>query len=301
MTDHIWVWVAPPGWPVPPVGWSPPALWQPPPDWPVPPANWQYWVPVAVPSMAPPPPVTIRVEEASRRSLVWETRFVLLAFLIPGVSSAVVLLVRHIQGVPDIRQFTTTVPGHPLSNLILGILSYLAVAAMVPLVLLLLTRTGQRPSSLGLGWPRFGADIWPAIGLVALSYLAEYVLLIPFVFFIKDHSKIINTTVLGHVPAYYVIYALTTSATTAIAEEMIVNGYLITRLEQFGWTPQRALILSLTLRTSYHIYYGVGFLLTIPFGYFVTRSFQKHHRLNRSITAHFIYDAIITTVAVLMS
>ncbi len=78
-----------------------------------------------------------------------------------------------------------------------------------------------------------------------------------------------------------------------------MNGYLITRLEQFGWTPERALFLSLTLRTSYHVYYGLGFFLTIPFGYFVTRSFQKHHRLNRSIAAHFIYDAILLTVAVL--
>jgi membrane protease YdiL (CAAX protease family) len=301
MTDHVWVWVAPPGWPPPPVGWSPPPLWQPPPDWPLPPANWQYWVPVAVPGVTTPTPVTISVDEPSRRSLVWETRFVLLAFLVPGVTAAIVLLVRHIQGIGDVKSFTNTVPGHPLSNLILGILSYLAVAAMVPLVLLLLLRTGQRPSSIGLGRPRWKADIWPAIGLVGASYLAEYVLLIPFALFIKDHSKLANTMSIGHVPAYYVIYALALSATTAVAEEVIVNGYFITRLEQFGWTPQRALALSLTLRTSYHVYYGVGFLLTIPFGYFVTRSFQKHHRLTRSITAHFIYDAILTTIAVLTS
>lgn len=300
MADHVWVWVAPPGWPVPPVGWSPPPLWQPPPDWPVPPSNWRYWIPVAVPE-ASAPPVTFRVEEASRQNLRWETRFVMIAFLIPGVTGALVLLVRHIQGVNDVQTFTGTIPDHPLSNLILGILSYLAVAAMVPLVLLLLARTGQRPSLIGLGWPRWGADIWPALGLVGLSYLSEFVLLIPFTAFAKSHSTIVNTNMIGHVPAYYVIYALTTSATTAIAEEVIVNGYLITRLEQFGWTPQRALILSLTLRTSYHVYYGVGFLLTVPFGYFVTKSFQKHHRLNRSIAAHFIYDSILLTIAVLTS
>jgi len=78
-----------------------------------------------------------------------------------------------------------------------------------------------------------------------------------------------------------------------------VNGYLITRLEQFGWTQQSALVLSLSLRTSYHVYYGLGFLLTVPFGYFVTRSFQKHHRLNRAIAAHFIFDAVILVIAVL--
>jgi len=243
----------------------------------------------------------VRVEEASRQNLVWETRFVMVAFLFPGIMAAVVELVRHIQGVNDVQTFTGTVPGHPVSNLILGILSYMAIASMVPLVLLLLARTGQRPSSLGLGRPRFRADIWPALGLAGASWLSEYVLLIPFAAFIKNHQKIVNSTMVGHVPAYYVIYALTLSATTAVVEEVMVNGYLITRLEQFGWTPQRALLLSLTLRTSYHVYYGVGFLLTIPFGYFVTRSFQKHRRLTRPIAAHFIFDSVLLTIAVLTS
>ncbi len=273
-------------------------MWQPPPDWPAPPANWRFWVPVAVPVA---PAVTVRVEESSRQSLVWETGFVMVTFLFPGIMAAVVQLVRHIQGGNDVQTLTGTVPGHPLSNLILGILSYMTIAAMVPLVLLLLARTGQRPRSLGLGRPRWGADIWPALGLVGASIGSEYVLLIPFAAFIKNHQKIVNTTAVGHVPAYYVIYALALSATTAITEEMTVNGYLVTRLEQFGWTPQRALILSLTLRTSYHIYYGVGFLLTVPFGYFVTKSFQKHHRLNRSIAAHFIFDSILLTIGVLTS
>jgi uncharacterized protein len=79
----------------------------------------------------------------------------------------------------------------------------------------------------------------------------------------------------------------------------ISNGYLITRLGQLGWTPRSALILSLALRTSYHVYYGLGFLLTVPFGYLVTRSFQKHRRLNRPIAAHFIYDAVLSTIAIL--
>ena len=77
------------------------------------------------------------------------------------------------------------------------------------------------------------------------------------------------------------------SAATAITEEVLVNGYLNTRLYQLGWSPRTSLLLSLTLRTSYHVYYGIGFLLTIPLGYFVTRSFQKHHKLNRPIMAHF--------------
>jgi membrane protease YdiL (CAAX protease family) len=245
------------------------------------------------------PVATIRVDEPSRWSLVWETRFVMIAFLIPVVTTAVVVLVRSIQGVSENNQLNNAVPAHPLSNFFLGIVSYFSVAAVVPLALLLLARTGQKPASIGLGVPRWGADIWPALGLVGLSFLAEYGLIIVLTIIVGQHSSLIKSASVGHVPAYYVIYGLTTAITTAVAEEVIVNGYLITRLEQFGWTPQRALLLSLTLRTSYHVYYGLGFLLTVPFGYFVTKSFQKHHRLNRSIAAHFIYDAILLTIAVL--
>jgi membrane protease YdiL (CAAX protease family) len=96
-----------------------------------------------------------------------------------------------------------------------------------------------------------------------------------------------------------VVYGIAISATTAIAEEVLVSGYLLTRLEQLGWSPRRALVLSLILRTSYHVYYGVGFVLTVPFGYFVTRSFQKNRRLTRPIVTHFLFDAILITIAVL--
>ena len=96
------------------------------------------------------------------------------------------------------------------------------------------------------------------------------------------------------------IYGIAISATTAVAEEVMVSGYLLVRLEQLGWRPQRALLLSLALRTSYHVYYGLGFILTVPFGYFVTRSFQKNRRLTRPIVAHFLFDATLFTIAVLV-
>jgi len=34
-----------PGWPPPPVGWTPPTDWQPDPSWPPAPAGWQFWIP----------------------------------------------------------------------------------------------------------------------------------------------------------------------------------------------------------------------------------------------------------------
>jgi membrane protease YdiL (CAAX protease family) len=191
------------------------------------------------------------------------------------------------------------VSGHPLTNLIVGILAYLPTACVVPLALFLLNRTGDGPSRLGLGVPKLRMDVIPALGLIGASFVSELVVLIPLAPLLATHSSLVTNTPVGHVPGYYVIWGLMISATTAIAEETLMNGYLMTRLQQLGWTPQSALILAVVLRTSYHVYYGIGFIVTVPFAYFMTRSFQKNGRLTRVIVAHFLFDAILLTIGIL--
>jgi len=247
----------------------------------------------------PPAPSPVRVAEQSRRGLVLETWFVQLAFLVPSVLAAVDLLAARTGGAA-ITRFPTIV-SNPVANLILGVLTYLQVAAMVPIALLLLSRTGQSPAELGLGRPTWRRDVWPGLGIAASGYGVAIMATIVLTTLVSRHSKLFDQVPTGHVPAYYVIYGIAVSAITAIAEETLVSGYLLTRLEQLGWNPRRALLLSLTLRTSYHLYYGLGFLLTIPLGYYATRSFQKHRRLARPIVAHFIYDAVLITISVLVS
>jgi membrane protease YdiL (CAAX protease family) len=134
------------------------------------------------------------------------------------------------------------------------------------------------------------AGVYVAVALVALALSS-----------VINNKHLTNTASDSHVPAYFVIYGLFVSATTAINEEVLVNGYFLTRLSQRGWSPWRAFALSLAVRTSYHAYYGVGLILTIPLGYIVTRSFQKHGRLGRPILVHFVFDAITFTIAVLTS
>ena len=301
MPHADWLWRSPPNWPPPPPGWRPPAGWRPPSAWPPPPEGWSFWKEPAIPEweLEHPSAPLVLSEGPARRSLVWETRFVMIGFLLPVVSSAVTLFAQHVSGVGNITRFPVIISGHPLANLVVGILSYLSVAAVVPLALLLLTRTGQPPRMLGLGRPSLRQDIWPGLGLAAASFGAEIPMVIVLAPVLAHESTLVNRISIGHVPGYYVIWGIAMSAITAIAEEVLVNGYLITRLNQLGWTPRSALILSLALRTSYHVYYGLGFLLTIPFGYLVTRSFQKHRRLNRSIAAHFLFDAVLTSIAIL--
>jgi membrane protease YdiL (CAAX protease family) len=268
-----------------------PGEWRPPPEWAAP-------VPAPVPPPLPPPTSTASLQPTTRSTLVWETRFVMVAFLVPAVTGAAVALAQHVNGEGTVTRFPVLLPDNPVGNLVIGIVAYLSVAAMVPLALHLLIRTGQPPRSLGLLRPSLRLDAWPALGLIGASLGGEFVLAL-ILFPLIRHSSLYDKTPVGHVPGYYVMYGLAISATTAVAEEVLVNGYLLTRLSQLGWTPQKALVLSLILRTSYHAYYGIGFILTVPFGYFVTRSFQKNGRLTRPIVTHFMFDAILITIAIL--
>jgi membrane protease YdiL (CAAX protease family) len=255
----------------------------------------------------PPPPPLERIEGRSRRGIVLETWFVQIAFLAPGVLSAIDLLAAHFGGAPGVNPFAGIIPGHPLANAIFGTLTYLQVGAVVPLALLLLSRTGQDPASIGFTRPQLRRDVWPGVGLAASGYATSYVAGIVIVAALataigrQTALRLFNQVNIGHVPAYYVFYGITIAAVTAITEETLVNAYLLTRLEQLGWNPRWALVLSLSLRTSYHVYYGLGFLFTIPLGYFNTRSFQKHRSVMRPIVAHFLYDAVLFTVSVLVS
>ena len=231
--------------------------------------------------------------------MVLETWFIMLAFLVPSVLAAVDVLAEHTGGAA-ITRFPDLV-ANPVANLILGVLTYLGVAAVVPIALLLLSRTGQDPAFLGLRRPTFQQDVWPGLGIAGSGFGVTWLATIVLIGVAGPHNKLFAQVPVGHVPAYYVCYGIAISAITAVTEETLVSGYLLTRLEQLGWNPRSALVLSLTLRTSYHVYYGLGFLLTIPFGYYATRSFQKHRRLMRPIIAHFLYDAVLITIAVLVS
>lgn len=232
------------------------------------------------------------------RWLGWETVFVVTAFALPGLAAAITLLAKHIGGVEDLNDFDLPLPHHPGVSLFLMILEYSTTALVVPIALLMLARTGQLPARLGLTRRGLGTDTFGALGMIVGAFALTGLLALAMS---PISDQLSNTKTDSHVPAYYLIYAVLLSATTAINEEVIVNGYFLTRLSQLGWTRWSAFALSFAVRESYHVYYGLGFLLTVPFGYLMTRSFQKRGRLARPIIAHFVYDLILLSVAVLTS
>jgi hypothetical protein len=256
---------------------------------------------VAVPALTREPGVSPQTTRRPTVALLGrETIAMAVAFVLPATATAIALFARHLAGVADLDEFDLPLPHDLPVSLALMVVLYLSTAVFAPIALLLLARTGQWPGTLGLSRRALVRDALPAIALLAGTWLSSFVIALP-LSGVLNNDSLTNQQHNSHVPAYFVVYALVVSATTAINEEIVVNGYVMTRLAQLGWRPWPSLALSLALRTSYHAYYGVGLIATVPFGYWATRSFQKHGRLGRPIIAHFLNDAVLLIVAVLTS
>lgn len=67
---------------------------------------------------------------------------------------------------------------------------------------------------------------------------------------------VVPTPPLGH---WWTVPALVLNAIqAALVEEVVVLGYLVTRLQQLAWTPWQAVAGSAALRAAYHLYQGWG-------------------------------------------
>ncbi|MFW0768507.1 CPBP family intramembrane glutamic endopeptidase [Arthrobacter koreensis] len=77
----------------------------------------------------------------------------------------------------------------------------------------------------------------------------------------------------------------------AVLEEVIVVGYLFTRLRALGWSVPAMIITSALIRASYHLYQGIGpgignFLMGLLFGY----AYYKTKRVMPLVIAHALVD-----------
>lgn len=78
-----------------------------------------------------------------------------------------------------------------------------------------------------------------------------------------------------------------------VVEEIVVVGYLMTRLRELRWTSWLIVVASAALRGSYHLYQGFGpaagnFVMGLVFGYW----FQRTGRVLPLIIAHTLLDVV---------
>jgi membrane protease YdiL (CAAX protease family) len=188
----------------------------------------------------------------------------------------------------------TVVSGPNTSYVWLDVLDNLAdvLHGLAPalLAVVLLTRDpGGVGFGIGLDRRRLGPDLMAGIGFAALIGIPGIGLVW------AAHQLGINASLaVVNLPDiwYRVPLLLLEAAQNGILEEIVVVGYLLTRLRQLGWSDSRALTASAVLRGSYHLYQGLGgffgnMVMGVIFGWW----FQRTRRVLPLAIAHTIIDA----------
>jgi hypothetical protein len=154
----------------------------------------------------------------------------------------------------------------------------------------LLVRAGFALRAVGLDARAPGRDALGAAGLAALIGIPG--LGVYLVARSLGVSVTIAPTVLDDT-WWRVPVLVASAAANAWAEELVMVGYLLTRLRQLGWSENRALAAQALLRGAYHLYQGLGgFLGNIAMGLVFGRLWQRTGRLWMLVGAHALIDVV---------
>jgi membrane protease YdiL (CAAX protease family) len=181
-------------------------------------------------------------------------------------------------------------PGRPLLDLFLQLLNVTLSLAPVLLVFYLVARAGERPSAIGVdaGQPvrdlARGAVLAAVIGGSGLGlYLIAY------------HLGAELNVVAENLPDIWwrIPVLLLSALQNATVEEVVVVGYLISRLDKLGVRPSLAIAISAVIRGSYHLYQGAGgFLGNAVMGTIFGVLYRRWGRVTPLIVAHFLIDSV---------
>jgi membrane protease YdiL (CAAX protease family) len=236
----------------------------------------------------PSPPIT-------RRLLVWE---VWIVFALSLGRSGVYALVSFLAALTAPKALASqqavlngsAAPGRPWLDLAYQLLGVGFGLMPVVLVGYLLVRSGESLRVLGADRRRLGFDLSRGVALAAL------VGSIGLAFYLITHAMGIDLTVVPEdLPAvWWRIPVLILSAVqNAVLEEFVVLGFLLHRLDQLGWSRNRALVASALVRGSYHFYQGVGgFAGNAVMGLLFGRLYQRWGRVGPLVVAHALIDTV---------
>jgi hypothetical protein len=184
----------------------------------------------------------------------------------------------------------TLAPGRPLFDLFLQLLSITIALAPVLLVFYLLARAGERPSSIGLDASQPGLDLARGAVLAAViggSGLGLYL--------VAYHLGVSLNVVAENLPDVWwrIPILLLSALQNSILEEVIVVGYLMSRLDKLGVKAPVAIAISALIRGSYHLYQGAGgFLGNATMGVIFAYLYRRWGRVTPLIIAHTLIDAV---------
>lgn len=227
--------------------------------------------------LAPTPPAP-----GDRRTMTEEVVVVLMLSLLASAVYAILsLLEAPLAGTVVASANQSTQLARQLVGFVFGL-------APVFLVVHLVRRSGEGLAGIGLAPDRPRADVAKGLALFAVVGLAGLGLYLAAVE-LGANRFVIPAPPLGR--WWTVPVLLLTALEAALVEEVIVLGYLVTRLRQLSWSPVAAVAGSSLLRGSYHLYQGWGgFLGNLAMGVLFSVLFLRWRRTWPFVVAHFALD-----------
>ena len=228
--------------------------------------------------------------DVDRRSLSIEIVLVLLLSLGASAVYAVVSLIAKLTAGPLSQQTATLNPSQSprpyldLTYQLLGIFF-----ALVPVALALFLLGPLRPA-LGIDFRHPRSDLGRGAVLAA-------VIGIPGLLLVYGAAQLgLNAQIVPAAlqPVWWAVPVLILKAVeNAVLEEVIVVGYLITRLRQLRLQTWHIVAISAVLRGSYHLYQGFGaFLGNAVMGVVFALYFVRFRRVTPLIVAHTLLDVV---------
>jgi membrane protease YdiL (CAAX protease family) len=226
----------------------------------------------------PDAPATKPIE--NKRLRYFEVCLVLLISLSAPFINSLYLYVHGPTSLPQVTPFRWV--GATLHEILaLGLLGYV------------LARSGRRYRSLGLRWSfrDCGVGVLLAMGFVASMALAAVVVQLVHhwlygAFLASPHAR----EFWAHPGIKLLPYLLL----TPFFEEIIVRAYLMTEIMDLTGSSALAVIVSVVVQASYHLYYGWFGAFVIMFAFLVfALHYARYRRALPVIVAHELYDLVV--------
>lgn len=160
--------------------------------------------------------------------------------------------------------------------------------APVLLVLHLVRRSGEGSATIGLTADRPRSDLGRGVALFAVVGIAGIS-----VYLVAVGLGVNRFVVPSPPPDHWWTYpaVFMNAAGAALLEEIVLIGYLVTRLQQIGWSDNGAVAGSAALRGTYHLYQGWGgFGGNLAMGLLFGLIFTRTRRTWPFVVTHFLLD-----------
>ncbi|SDY15746.1 CAAX protease self-immunity [Micromonospora pattaloongensis] len=231
----------------------------------------------------------------ARTALRSEVLLVLGVSLGQSAIYAAVTLIARLTAARPLSQQTATLNASQSSRPLLDLTYQLLgiVFALVPALLavhLLNRDRGDARATLGLDARHPAADLARGAALAAGIGLPGLVL-----FWLAARLGVNATVVPAALPELWwaVPVLILAAAQNAILEEVVVVGYLMTRLRELGWRTGAVIATSAVLRGSYHLYQGFGaFIGNVIMGVVFALFFLRTRRVLPLVVAHTLLDVV---------